>query len=153
MKTVQFIHNEDGEVEYAVMPIAHYRELISDDFDASVIPHHPLLNQDKTMVKLPYGGADTWVCIADLISYLRAQGITHLAINQRAQTLDKFPEEQQMTLDPIIRREFLVDGSPYRNTMQASGEVVDALVSTGLFRRTKKRYDFFNRAVNAIELT
>ena len=150
MKSVQFIHNESGEVEYAVMPIAHYRALISDSVEPGA--PHSLLTQDKTAIKLPYGGPGTCLVIDDLIKYLKANGIQHLAINQRAQVLENYPEEQEMTLDPIIRREFLVPDSPYRNTMQATGEVIDALVSTGRFRRTKKRYDFFGRAVNALEL-
>jgi hypothetical protein len=153
MKAVQFIHNEAGEAEYAVMPIAHYRQLIADDFDPSDKKPHPLLTEDMTAIKLPNGGPGTCLIVEDLIKYLKDHEIVHLAINQRAQTLDKYPEDQEMTLDPIIRREFLVEGSSYRNTMQASGDVVDALVSTGRFRRTKKRYDFFNRAVNALELT
>ena len=152
MKPVQFIHNEAGEVEYAVMPIAHYRALMAENFDPSAVTPHPLLTQDQTAIKLPYGGPGTCLIVEDLIQYLKKHHITHLAINQRAQTLDKYPKEQEMTLDPIIRREFLMGDSSYRNTMQASGEVVDALVSTGRFRRTKKRYDYFNRAVNAIEL-
>lgn len=150
MKSVQFIHNENGEAEYAVMPIAYYRSLTSDVSDNDTA--HPLLTQDKTAVKLPYGGPGTCLVIDDLVDYLRKNGIKDLAINQRAQVLSAYPKEQEMTLDPIIRREFLNEDSSYRNTMQATGEVVDALVSTGRFRRTKKRYDFFNRAVNALEL-
>lgn len=150
MKSVQFIHNENGEVEYAVMPIAYYRSLISDGSDSEA--PHPLLTKDKTAIKLPYGGPGTCLIIEDLVNYLKKHGIKDLAINQRAQVLKAYPEEQEMTLDPIIRREFLTEDSSYRNTMQATGEVVDALVSTGRFRRTKKRYDFFNRAVNALEL-
>lgn len=150
MKSVQFIHNENGEVEYAVMPIAHYRALISDGPNSEA--PHPLVTKDKTAIKLPYGGPGTCLDIEELVQYLKTNGIKDLAVNQRAQVLSAYPKEQEMTLDPIIRREFLVPDSPYRNTMQASGEVVDALVSTGRFRRAKKRYDFFNRAVNALEL-
>ena len=150
MKSVQFICNENGDVEYAVMPIGHYRALVSG-VSESDLPH-PLLTKDKTAVKLPYGGPGTCLVIDDLVKYLKKHGISHLAINQRAQVLTAYPEEQEMTLDPIIRREFLMDDSSYRNTMQATSDVVDALVSTGRFRRTKKRYDFFNRAVNALEL-
>ncbi|MFG0844279.1 MULTISPECIES: hypothetical protein [Pseudomonas] len=150
MKSVQFIHNENGDVEYAVMPIAHYRALTSGGSD--VEDPHPLLTKDKTAIKLPYGGPGTCLIIEDLVQYLKDHGINHLAINQRAQVLTAYPKEQEMTLDPIIRREFLAPDSSYRNTMQATVEVVDALVSTGRFRRTKKRYDFFNRAVNALEL-
>lgn len=150
MKSVQFIHNENGEAEYAVMPIAYYRSLTSQGSDSDTA--HPLLTQDKKAVKLPYGGPGTCLVIDDLVDYLKKHGIKDLAINQRAQVLGAYPKEQEMTLDPIIRREFLMQDSSYRNTMQATGEVVDALVSTGRFRRTKKRYDFFNRAVNALEL-
>jgi hypothetical protein len=152
MKSVTFIHNEAGEAEYAVMPISMYRELMPHERSASKASTHPLLSKDKTMVQLPYGGPNTFLSIDDLVAYLKNNDITHLAINQRAQTLDSFPLEQAMTLDPIIRREFLVDSSPYRNTMQATTEVIDALVVSGRFRRVKQRYDFFSRAVNSIEL-
>jgi hypothetical protein len=151
MKSVQFIHNEDGEAEYAVMPIAHYRALIAEDYSTPAAAHL-LLTEDPTAIKLPYGGPGVRLVVEELIGYLNKHGITDLAINQRAQSLNKYPEVQKMTLDPIIRREFLAPDSPYRNTMQATGDVVDALVSTGRFRRAKKRYDFFNRAVNALEL-
>lgn len=151
MKSVQFIHNEAGEAEYAVLPIAHYRALTAEGSGQEMAPH-PLLTEDGTAIKLPYGGPGVCLVIEDLVQYFKENKIKDLAINQRAQSLDKYPDEQQMTLDPIIRRVFLVDTSPYRNTMQATAEVIDALVSTGRFRRTKKRYDFFNRAVNALEL-
>lgn len=153
MSSVQFIHGDNGEAVFAVMPIEMYRALIAGGSRSEAsASSHPLLNEDQTMIKLPYGGTNAYLHVPDLLKYLKEHGIKNLAINQRAQTLDKFPEEQQMTLDPIIRREFLGD-LRYRNTMQATTEVVDALVATGHFRRIKQRYEgMFLRAVNALEV-
>lgn len=153
MNSVQFIHGDDGEAVFAVMPIGMYRNLIAGGARSEAsASNHPLLNEEQTMIKLPYGGPNAYLHVPDLLAYLKDHGITHLAINQRAQTLDKFPPEQSMTLDPIIRREFLGD-LRYKNTMQATTEVIDALVSTGHFRRIKQRYEgMFNRAVNALEV-
>jgi len=75
-----------------------------------------------------------------------------MAVNQRAQSLDKFPQDQWDTLDPFVRRHFLLPSSPYRNTMQVTTEVVDALVDTGMFKRIKKKYPYFYRPVNALEV-
>ncbi|MEG1038979.1 MAG: hypothetical protein RSE94_03555 [Pseudomonas sp.] len=153
MSSVQFIHGDDGEAVFAVMPIGMYRALMAGGVQSEASPSsHPLLNEDHTMIKLPYGGPSAYLHVPDLLAYLKAHGIQHLAINQRAQTYDKFPQEQLMTLDPIIRREFLGD-LRYKNTMQATTEVIDALVATGHFRRIKQRYDgLFIRAVNALEV-
>ena len=70
----------------------------------------------------------------------------------RAQAYDKFPSNQLDTLDPLIRREFLPANSPYQNTMQATTEVVDALVESGLFIRTKKHFEGFYRPVKALDV-
>ncbi|QVW25356.1 hypothetical protein KJF94_07215 [Pseudomonas hormoni] len=153
MSSVQFIHGESGEAVFAVLPIDDYRALIAGG-SASESPSrlNPLLNEEQTMIKLPYGGPNAYLSVPELLDYLRKHEIQHLAVNQRAQTLDKFPDNQLMTLDPIIRREFLGD-LRYKNTMQATNEVVDALVATGKFRRCKQRYEgIFSRPVNALEV-
>ncbi|MHB2048869.1 hypothetical protein [Pseudomonas sp. VEM90] len=153
MSSVQFIHGDNGEAVFAVLPIEMYRSLLAGGAGSEAsASSHPLLNEDQTMIKLPYGGPNAYLHIPDLLKYLKDNGIKHLAINQRAQILDNFPPEQAMTLDPIIRREFLGD-LRYRNTMQATTEVVDALVASGHFRRVKKRYEgVFGRSVNALEV-
>lgn len=151
MTDVQFIHGVDGEAMFAVLPIQAYRALMSGQA-MSVGSSKSLLNEDETMIKLPYGGPNAMLSVPALLDYLREHEISHLAINQRAQAYDKYPENQHMTLDPIIRRLFL-DGSPYKDTMQAVAEVVDALVATGHFKRTKRRYEgIFSRAVNALDV-
>ncbi|MCO7610567.1 hypothetical protein GWQ44_09330 [Pseudomonas sp. 3MA1] len=153
MNSVQFIHGENGEAIFAVMPIAVYRDLVAGRSALEPAAQtHPLVNEDQTMIKLPYGGLNAYLHVPDLVNYLQKHGIKHLAINQRAQVYTAYPENQLMTLDPIIRREF-IDDLRYKNTMQATTEVIDALVSTGKFRRCKQRYEgVFTRAVNAIEL-
>ncbi|TWI52975.1 hypothetical protein IQ22_02810 [Pseudomonas duriflava] len=154
MSGVQFIHDKEGNPVFAVLPIDSYRRIVSGDsaLQAEAVVKPSLLTEEDLMIKLPYAGPVGFLDIRQLVKYLDSKGIRDLAINQRAQKLDKYPEEQKMTLDPIIRRDFLPANSPYRNTMQATAEVVDALVESGFFRRTKKKYPFFARAVNALEL-
>lgn len=147
----QFLHDAHGNVLFAVIPIDQYRSLLGQG--------QPTLKDEEmqkkignTRIKLPYGGPDTWIDALELAEYLQSFGINDIAINQRAQSLEKYPADQRMTLDPILRREFLPEGSPYINTMQATSEVVDALVASGLFRRAKRNYPCFRRAVNSLEL-
>jgi len=148
---VQFILDQHESPVFAVLPYAEYMRLIANQNDAhSMAPALSLLSEDGRHIRLPHGGPDAQLDIVELLLVLKARGITDLAINQRAQTLQKFPDDQADTLDPIIRRELLGQDSPYKNTMQAVTEVVDALVETGIFSRAKKSYPCFYRPVNAL---
>jgi hypothetical protein len=71
-------------------------------------------------------------------------------VSMRAQALDNFEARHRGSLDPLIRSEFLSKASPYRNTMQATTAVVNALIETGMFISTKRKYDFY-RPVNALD--
>jgi hypothetical protein len=152
MNSVQFLHDTLGNPVFAVLSIDHYRQLT--DQNQSVIDVQPLnlLVDGSFTVKLPYGGADAYLDIRALVRHLLKNGISDLAINQRAQSLDQYPPEQRMTLDPIIRHDFLPASSPYKNTMQATAEVVEALVKSGYFVRIKKKYPYLSRTVNALAI-
>ncbi|MDD2113824.1 hypothetical protein NP554_18780 [Pseudomonas asiatica] len=150
---VQLILDQNEAPIFAVLPYAEYTRLIANQSNPKEALTAPsLLSEDRRYIRLPHGGPGAKLDVVELLDWLNARAITDLAINQRAQTLDKFPQDQSMTLDPIIRRVFLPESSPYKNTMQAVAEVVDALVETGCFKRIKKSYPSFYRAVNALEI-
>ncbi|WP_256824927.1 hypothetical protein [Pseudomonas kurunegalensis] len=151
---VQFILDQNEAPMFAVLPYAEYTRLIENQSNpVEALSAPSLLSADRRFIRLPHGGPGAKLDVFKLLDWLNARAITDLAINQRAQTLDKFPQDQSMTLDPIIRRVFLGEGSPYKNTMQAVTEVVDALEETGYFKRTKKSYpSLFYRPVNALEI-
>ncbi|WP_179061455.1 hypothetical protein [Pseudomonas taiwanensis] len=154
--TVQYLHAADGTPLFAVLPIDQYRQLLNGQGTVPVTA--PLLSADGRYVSLPHGGSDAKLDVVQLIEHWLA-GIesktleAHMAINSRAQTLDRFPPEQQRcTLDPLVRTQFL-QSDGYRNTMQVTTEVVDALVATGVFSRCSKLYaGLFSRSVKALEI-
>lgn len=150
---VQFLLDQNGHPTFAVIPYEDYKQ-IEGALESSFPKSPSLLSLDGTKISLPYGGPGTYLDLVQFVDFWDRRGILDMAVNQRAQTLDKFPPNQANTLDPIIRRIFLPAGSPYKNTMQATSDVVDALVETGLFKKVKRSYEgVFYRPVNAIEVT
>lgn len=148
----QFITDEHGKRLFAVLPYEYYRSLVGASPTMTQSTSRTLLSADCTKITLPNGGPGAYIDLVRLADYFQRRGTCDLAVNQRAQSLDKFPDNQRDTLDPFIRRHFLPPDSPYRNTMQVTTEVVDALVNTGMFKRIKKSYDYFYRPVNALEI-
>jgi hypothetical protein len=155
----QFITDQDGKRLFAVLPYEDYRSLVEASPVATQSPSRSLLSEDRTKIILPNGGQGAYIDLIRLADYFQRRGTCDLgisqqdmAVNQRAQSLDKFPRDQWDTLDPFVRRHFLPPDSPYRNTMQVTTEVVDALVATGMFKRIKKSYPYFYRPVNALEV-
>jgi hypothetical protein len=146
--SVQFINGRDGRPQFAVIPYEDYRRMAKAD-DAA-FERVCLLSPDRTKISLPNGGPGAYLDLRMLAGHFARHALESMAINQRAQTLDKFPYDQNNTLDPIIRRYMLVSDSPYKDTMQATTEVVDALVESGLFTRSKIKLPAFYRPVNAI---
>ena len=65
---------------------------------------------------------------------------------------DKFEGEAVNGLDAILRRCFLPENSPYKNTMQATTAVVDALVETGIFSRSIEAMTGYYRPVQCIRI-
>lgn len=152
MPGVQFIESSDGEPLFAVIPYKEYLHLRSQVPQTGMPVTPSLLSADGRFIRLPNAGPGVFLDVLKLADLVERRGLLDLAINQRAQSLDKFPPEQRSTLDPLIRRAFLPAGSSYTNTMQATNEVVDAIVQTGLFRRIQKTYDLFYRPVKALQV-
>jgi hypothetical protein len=153
MKDVQFIRSADGEPIFAVLPIAIYHSLRGDKTGSDLPKTSPLLSADGRYVRLPNAGPNFHLDVLQLVDLFWRRGTTCIAIAQRAQTLDKFDEDQVRNgLDPLIRRLFLPESSPYRNTMQASNEVVDALVETGIFEPTMARFPAWYRPVKSLNI-
>jgi|SRR5471030_632091 len=151
MSNVQFLIGKDGDPQFAVLPYGEYLALQKALPGEQLATHTAsLLSADKTRILLPHGGPNAYLDLVQFADYVARHGVMNMAINQRAQALDKFPREQLNTLDPLIRHHFLPQGSPYKNTMQATTAVVDALVESGLFVRVKQSYPSFFRPVNAI---
>lgn len=159
MKTIQFLSNENGEPVFAVLPIATYRELVAARHD-DAIGDRPasqqspsLLSADGRYVRLPHGGPNARLDVLRLADLCARKEISCLAIGKRAQALNLFSmEEVRHGLDPLIRSFFLPKDSPYRNTMQAVNDVVDALVATGIFDHAKVRFPHYGRAVNSLKV-
>ncbi|WP_460421856.1 hypothetical protein [Pseudomonas sp. ZL2] len=151
--TVQFILDQNEAPIFAVLPYAEYTRLVENQRTGAEAPLSPsLLSPDGRYIRLPHGGPGAKLDVLAFVKWLEKRSIVNMAINQRAQTLDKFPANQSGTLDPVIRSFFLPQNSPYKNTMQATTDVVDALVETGVFTRIKQSYEYFYRPVNAIEV-
>lgn len=150
---VQFLHNQFGEAIFAILPIETYKALLlgSSQETAEQVKTSPLLfgEGDNLSVRLPYGGPDAAVKIKDIISKFKNLGVNEMAVNARAQSLDKFSEDQQHTLDPVLRR--MLPHS-YQNTMQATKDVVDALVASGYFKLDRRKFPYSDRAVKSITL-
>lgn len=155
MKTIQFLSNENGEPVFAVLPIATYRELIAgrDAGDQPSEHSKSLLSADGRYVRLPHGGPKAQLDVLRLADLCARKGISRLAIGKRAQALNLFSrDEVRHGLDPLIRSFFLPKDSPYRNTMQAVKDVVDALVETGIFDHAKEQFPHYGRAVNSLKV-
>jgi hypothetical protein len=148
----QFITDKDGKPQFAVLPYNDYLSLVDASIDVTQVAPSGLISADRTKITLPNGGPGGYIDLVRLADYFQRRGTCDLAVNQRAQSLDKFPDDQRDTLEPFVRRHFLSPDSPYRNTMQVTTEVVDALVDTGMFKRIKKSYPYFYRPVNALEV-
>jgi hypothetical protein len=148
---VQFILDKSKNPTHAILDIDTYRDLIRQG--KNDLPTNPsLLSEDGLYVRLPHGGPGACIDLIRLIDYAERNSLLNLAINARQQTLEKFQPDQMASLDPMLRICFLPKNSPYRNTMQATSEVVDALVETGLFIRSKRSYEHYYRPVNALDI-
>lgn len=150
--SVQFILNEQGKPAFAVIPYSSYHELIKDkDIAPEMTVASTLISEDGLRIRLPQGGPGAEIDLIKLVDYCRSSHILSMSINARQQTLDKFDSKQLGSLDYLLRTQFLPKGSPYRNTMQATTEVVDALVQTGIFLRTKRNFPEYYRPVLALD--
>lgn len=148
----QFIIGKDGKPQFAVLLYNDYLSLIDASSEVTQVAPPGLISADGTKVTLPNGGPGAYIDLVRLADYFQRRGTISLAVNQRAQSLDKFPDDQRDTLEPFIRRHFLPSDSPYRNTMQVTTELVDTLVETGMFKLIKQSFPYFYRPVKALEI-
>jgi hypothetical protein len=145
--SAQIIYGADEQPLFAVLPYEAYVSLQRQVGSAVAFEEGA-----QRFVRLPHAGPKGRLDVLRLVEFLTRANILEIAVNKRAQIYEKFPQDQQMTLDPLIRREFLGLKSPYVNTMQAINEVIDSLVQTGLFERSKMKHPAFFRAVNSVKL-
>lgn len=148
---IQFLLGSDHQPVFAVLPYEEYRKLLKLASENQTATPRPSSDKHKT-VPLPHGGPGASLDLVRLAAYCIQHDIESIAVNMRAQSYDKFPPNQLNTLDPLIRREFLPQGSPYKNTMQATTELVNSLVDSGLFINAKRHFPGFYRPVNALDV-
>ena len=153
MNEVQFLSDDSGRPVFAVLPMAVYQALIANQGTGALPAAPSLLCADGRNVRLPYGGPQSRLDVLRLADLCHRLQTTQLAIGQRAQALSEFSEEEvRHGLDPWIRSFFLPEDSPYKNTMQASNEVVDTLVETGIFERATLKFPHYYRAVKSLKI-
>ena len=153
----QLIYDANNNPVFAVIPYSEYvkmSHLVADKLEQP----SPLFSKDSLFIDLPHGGQNASIDLIVLASYCQNCNITAIPIGARQQRLSKFNHNQLGALDPLLRMCFLSPSSPYRNTMQATTEVIEALVQTGLFTRTRKDFNNpeksqqFYRPVNALNV-
>ncbi len=150
----QYINDADGKPVFVVIP---YAELSRGDSPAVAESNagasDSLLSDDGLFIRLPHGGPNARVDLLQFIdAWARRGTISVLAINKRRQTYEEFEGEARNGLDAILRRCFLPKDSPYKNTMQATTAVVDALIETGVFSRSIESMPGYYRPVQCIRL-
>jgi hypothetical protein len=149
----QFINGPDGTPAFAVIAYADYLALEDQEKKTPTGSSDSLLSEDGLYITLPHGGPGARLDLRQFIdAWVRRGTITIMAVNKRQQGLSKFTGEAVNSLDPILRRCFLPEGSPYVNSMQATTPVVEALVQTGVFRQTVESMPGFYRAVQCIAI-
>lgn len=164
LEKVQTILNDCGEPVFAVIPYADFKEMERHLTQAESTTNLEL--ESDWYISLPEAPGEK-IDLVRLVDYLLRQSnvafsadddkeekmkdfISHFPVNARTQALAAFEGRTAAGLDTLIRRFFLPSGSPYADRMQATKAVVDSLVATGLFRRSKRKFDFY-RPVNALE--
>lgn len=166
-KKHQIISDQEGKPLFALIPYEEYVMLQKNINERRTAPTgSTLLSEDGLRISLPHAPGEH-IDLVRLVDYcvrtsqvsmgadddldeVRKEYGESFPVNMRAQALTNFDARQMGSLDPLIRAKFLSKNSPYRNTMQATTEVVNALVSTGIFNPTKRKFDFY-RPVNALD--
>lgn len=151
-KNIQFILNDQEKPVFAVLPYQAYLDLIKDkDIPAELTVASSLISSDGLKIRLPYGGPGAEIDLIRLVDYCRRCSMFSMSINARQQALDKFEDKQKGSLEYLLRTQFLQENSPYKNTMQATSDVIDALEQTGIFRRSKRDFPGYYRPVLALD--
>ena len=155
----QFLHGPNGERTFAVLTIEEYLRLNPDaEAEEEAVAGPSLLHADGFTITMPNGGPGQTFDVRQLVCAMMRRGTTGMAvngvmaINARKQAYHAFNVNTMNTLDPILRRCFLPPDSPYRNTLQATVRLVDALIETGVFTRAMVSGPGFYRPVQGIRL-
>lgn len=151
---LQYINGADGKPAFVVIPYAEFSRGDSPVVaEGEASASDSLLSDDGLFIRLPHGGPDAKIDLLQFIdAWARRGTISVLAINKRRQAYEKFEGEALNGLDAILRRCFLPKDSPYKNTMQATTAVVDALVETGVFSRSLESMLGYYRPVQCIRI-
>ncbi|ORL69266.1 hypothetical protein B7H19_10040 [Pseudomonas putida] len=137
IKKTQILYDENQHPLVAMVPYEEYIRLLNPVQE----PPAPvsLLSKDRLSIKLPYGGNEAHIDLPRFVDYWARNGILSMPINQRAKSFSEFTKAEMYSVEALIRGKFLPKDSPYINTMQANGDVIKALVETGMFEEV--RYD------------
>ena len=146
-RPVSLLCDSDGNPIFAVLPYQDYLRLRDRAKEGDVPP----IGQPGRYILLPNGGGEQ-LDVCKLIRYFDRFGLRSMMIINRNQTYIKFAPSELNGLDPVLRRVFLPEDSPYKNTTQAVGELVDSLCATGVFKRTMLSNPKFYRSVNGIAI-
>ncbi|PAJ82857.1 hypothetical protein [Burkholderia ubonensis] len=151
---LQYINGADGKPAFVVIPydeFSHCDTTVVATSEAST--SDSLLSADGLFIRLPHGGPGAQIDLRQFIdAWVRRGTIWVMAVNKRRQAYDKFLGDGRNGLDAILRRCFLPKDSPYKNTMQATTAVVDALGETGVFSRSIEPIPGYYRPVQAIRI-
>lgn len=149
---LQFINGDDGRPAFVVIPFAEFSRDYAPVAEAAAPPaSESLLSADGLFIRLPHGGRDARLDLRQFIDAWVRNGTVSMAINKRQQPYAKFEYKFLNSLDPILRRCFLPKDSPYRDTMQATTAVVEALLETGLFTLVMDKKDYY-RPVQCLKI-
>jgi len=154
---LQYINGEDGTPAFVVIPYAeferNYRPVAAHDLAESPLKGtNSLISEDGMHISLPHGG-DAKIDLHRFVQAWDDRGTTWvMAVGKRRQAYEKFYGEVVNGLDAILRRCFLPANSPYKNTMQATTVVVEALVETGLFEHGVEHVTGYYRPVQVLRI-
>ncbi|MEX3919389.1 hypothetical protein AB4Y43_24615 [Paraburkholderia sp. BR10872] len=171
MPPIQYANASDGTRTHVIIPVDEFeRDYVrvgtTNAAPVSDFVPESLLSADKLFIKLPHGGPDAKIDVHAFAHAFCRRGTTDtvlpvVPIAKKTQKLTDFEakrDDNNKTVGPIngldamLRRCCLPEGSPYRDTMQATTAVVDALVETGLFKRTTQTMPGFYRPVQCLSV-
>lgn len=171
MPPIQYANASDGTRTHVIIPVDEFeRDYVRvSTTNAAPAPDpvsESLLSADKLFITLPHGGPDAKIDVHAFAHAFCRRGTTDtvlpvVPIAKKTQKLADFEAKRDDDnkivgpingLDAMLRRCCLPEGSPYRDTMQATTAVVDALVETGLFKRTTQSMSGFYRPVQCLSV-
>ena len=111
-------------------------------------PHHPQgKNTVNTVVALPEGGPGAFCNARDLVEHIESSGCNSIVIGAQTDVLAN--HRKKYSLDYWLR----VNCTERKDTMQATGELVDRLVGTELLYRDNVIDPHTGNRVNGLRLT